>query len=54
MMTSIAMAFPPFIVVAKSAAWVDDKHAAMLVGLNVVRQEAKWRFVAHDQEEAMR
>jgi hypothetical protein len=47
------MAFPPFIVVAKSAAWADDKHAAMLVGLSVVRQEAKWRFVLHDQEDAM-
>jgi len=41
-------------VVAKIAAWADDKHAGISVGLNIVRREAKWNLVAHDQEGAMR
>jgi len=48
------MAFPPFIVVAKIAAQVNDKYAAMLIGLSSIRQEAKWNRVAHDQEDAVR
>lgn len=47
------MTFPPFIVVAKIAAWVDDRHAVMLIDLNVARQEAKWNPAVHDQEGAM-
>jgi len=41
-------------VVAKIAAWVDDKHAVMRVGLNFVRQEVQWNPAAHDQEDALR